>query len=398
VPARDVAATFVRWTAARAALHRGYWLVANLYLVVEADLSPVQLVSIGVAQNLTALVCEVPTGVIADTLSRKWSIVIAHLVMGAGMLATGLVTAFPALMLTQMVWGLAWTFSSGADVAWLSDELDQPDRVARVLLAAARGEQLGAAAGMIGFAALAWATALSTAIAMSGVAMWLLGLFVAARFSEQRFTPARENRWLASRSIFRSGVELARRDRQVLIILIATLLVNGAADPFERLYPRRLVELGFPQQPAPIVWFTLLALVTLTFGALALRVAEARIHRHQAPRAVYAAACAMAAVGLTLLAASPNAFSAMTGVVLNGAAWSVMRWVSVIWVNRRTPSAVRATLQSFLAQAEHLGEISFGIVLGVVAQTGGSAVTMIAACALVAAAGLCVTSRSAAGP
>jgi len=128
VPASDVAAVFLRWVFLRAIFHRGWWLVTSLYLVAVAELSALQLVMLGTAQNLTALVLEVPTGVVADTFSRKTSIVVAHLLMGAGMLATGLVTAFPALVLTQMVWGLAWTFSSGADVAWLSDELDQPIR------------------------------------------------------------------------------------------------------------------------------------------------------------------------------------------------------------------------------------------------------------------------------
>ena len=153
MPDRDVAATFLRWTFLRATFHRGYWLVTSLYLVVEADLSAFQLVFLGTAQGLTALLAEVPTGVMADTISRKRSVVIAHLVMGAGMLATGLVTAFPALVVTQMLWGLGWTFSSGADVAWLTDELDQTDRIAGVLTAGARWEQLGAASGLVGFGA-----------------------------------------------------------------------------------------------------------------------------------------------------------------------------------------------------------------------------------------------------
>ncbi len=110
------------------------------------------------------------------------------------MLATGLVTAFPALVVTQMLWGLGWTFSSGADVAWLSDELDQPDRVAGVLTAGARWEQLGAAGGLVGFGTLAWATDLGTSIVISGAAMVALGLFVMARFTENHFTPTREHR------------------------------------------------------------------------------------------------------------------------------------------------------------------------------------------------------------
>ncbi len=58
-----IVATFLRWTWMRAMLHRGYWLVASLYLVVDARLSPAQLVLIGSAQGVVSLVTEVPTGV-----------------------------------------------------------------------------------------------------------------------------------------------------------------------------------------------------------------------------------------------------------------------------------------------------------------------------------------------
>ncbi len=92
-----------------AVFHRGYWLVASLYLVIDAHLSPFQLVTIGVAQGVVALLCEVPAGVVADTVSRKWSLVFAHALMGAALVITGMVTAFPALVATQMMWGIAWT-------------------------------------------------------------------------------------------------------------------------------------------------------------------------------------------------------------------------------------------------------------------------------------------------
>jgi hypothetical protein len=62
----------------------------------------------------------------------------------------------------------------------------------------------------------------------------------------------------------------------------------------------------------------------------------------------------------------------------------------VIWVNRRTSSDVRATVQSFLAQAEYLGEISFGIALGILAQGAGIPVAMLGSCALVGFAGVLV--------
>lgn len=397
MPDRDVAAAFIRWTCMRAVFHRGYWLVTSLYLVVEADLNPFELVFIGTAQGVAALAFEVPTGVMADTISRKWSIVIAHLVMGTGMLVTGLVTAFPALVATQMLWGLAWTFSSGADVAWLTDELDRPERVAGVLTAGARWEQVGAASGMIGFGALAWATDLATSIVVSGIAMWVLGLFVVARFTEHHFTPTREQRWRGSLSIFQRGFALARRDREILLVFAATILVNGAGAAFGRLFPKRLVELGFPAEPDPIVWFTALGLVTLAVGALALRIVEVRIDGVGVTRRLYAAACFVGALGLIVLAHAPDVVTGMAGVLLvEGVVWPVTRCVGVIWVNRRATSDVRATVQSFLAQAEYFGEISLGIGLGILAQATSITGAMLGSCALVACAGVLVV-RSRAG-
>lgn len=394
----DIAAIFLRWTWMRAVFHRGYWLVTSLYLVVEADLSPFELVFLGTAQGLTALLAEAPTGVLADTISRKWSLVVAHVVMAAGMVATGLVLAFPALVVTQMLWGLGWTFASGAEVAWITDELDRPDRIAGVLTAQARWEQVGAASGMIGFGALAWATDLGTSIVVAGLAMALLGFYVAARFSERNFTPARAQRWRRSLSIFRRGVALASRDHQILLVFAATLLVNGAAEAFGRLYPKQLLQLGFADVPDPIVWFTALGLATLAVGALALRIVEARIDGAGVARRTYAAACFVGALGLIVLAHAPDDVTAMAGVLLaGGIAWPVTRCVGVIWVNRRSTSDVRATVQSFLAQAEYLGEIAFGITLGILAQTTGIAVALTGSCALVTAAGVLIARARAAG-
>lgn len=393
----DVARIFLRWALGRSLCFRGYWLVTSLYLVVVADLSAFQLVFLGTAMELTVLVSEVPTGVMADTISRKWSIVISHGLMGVGMLTTGLVTAFPALVAAQMLWGFGWTFSSGADVAWVTDELDEPDRINRVLTARARWQQYGAAGGMVAFGALSWMTSLATAIVVAGAAMVVLGGYVVVRFTEHEFTPTRENRWQESVSIFRRGVTLARRDHEILLVFGATILVNSGAEAFDRLFPKRLVDLGFPEDPDPIVWFTVLGLTTLAVGAIALGIVEARIDGVGVARRVYAAACFIGAFGLIVLAHAPNDVAGMAGVLLvGGVAWTVIRSVSVIWVNRRATSDVRATVQSFLGQAESMGEIGGGLALGVLAQASTITVALTCSCALIASAGLLVV-RSHAG-
>jgi MFS family permease len=178
VTVADLSVAYLRWIWWRALLHRGWWLVTSVYLVVDARLSASELVLVGVAQSLVTVEFEVPAGVVADTISRKWSLVASQVLMGAAMLATGLVTGFGPVVATQMLWGLSWTLASGADVAWVTDELDEPARISVVLLQSGRAQLTGAAAGMMGVGALAWLTHRGTAMVLAGAAMLLLALYV----------------------------------------------------------------------------------------------------------------------------------------------------------------------------------------------------------------------------
>ncbi|MDH3300565.1 MAG: MFS transporter [Acidimicrobiia bacterium] len=392
-----IARLYLNWQLLRAFAFRGYWLVTSVYLVVVADLSPFQLVIMGTAMELTILASEVPTGVLADTISRRASIVVSHLVMGVGMLATGLVTDFAALVATQVLWGFGYTFASGADIAWITDELDDDTRIDQVLTTDARRRQYGAIAGMVGIGLLAWVAGMGAAIVASGVVMLALGLLVALRFTEHNFTPTRENRWQESVAIFHRGVALGRADRQILLVLAVTLLVSSGAEAFDRLHPKRLIDLGFPEQPDPIVWFTVLGVAMLVVGALALRIVEARIHREGTPRLALLVACVVGAVGMLTLAHAPNEVAGIAGTMLvGGVAWTVIRAVSSIWVNRRTTSDVRATVQSFLGQAESIGEITGGVVMAIVAQAASISVALTASAGLLFLAAA-ATGRSRAG-
>ena len=252
----DLANAFLRWALLRSALARGWWLATAVYLVVVAELSPFQLVLIGVFQGVTVVMAEIPAGVLADAVSRRLALVLAHVVMGAGMATTGFVASFPLLVVSNCLWGLGWALSSGADVAWITDELDRPDLIDRVLAAQEGRALVGGAIGIIGFGALAWATTLSSAIVAAGLAMIALGLLVVARWPETRFAPVDVGRrWAETRAILRRGARVARSDRVILLVLIATLFINGAHEGFGRLFERRLVRLGMPTEPDPIVWF-----------------------------------------------------------------------------------------------------------------------------------------------
>jgi MFS family permease len=387
-------AVYLRWIWWRALLHNGWWLVTSVYLVVDARLSPSQLVLVGVAQGIVALIGEVPAGVVADTISRKWSLVVSHALMGSAMIATALVTGFGELVATQMLWGLAWTFASGADVAWITDELNSATRISVVLVQSGRAQLTGAVPGIVGIGALASVTDRPTAMVVAGAAMLILGLYVALRFRETRLVPASTRRLSASWSIFVRGATVVRQSRTILLVVGATFLVNGAADA-GRLYQRRLVDVGFPADP--VFWFAALGVLVLAVGAVALRLVEPHIESTGSAARGYALACAVGAVALVVLALAPDVVPGSAAVVLvAGVAVPLTRTIGTIWVNRETTSAVRATVHSFLAQAEYLGEIVCGLALAAVAAVGGVPLALLASAALFAV--TFVLLQAAAGP
>jgi MFS transporter, DHA3 family, tetracycline resistance protein len=300
------------------------------------------------------------------------------------MIATGLVTDFGPLVATQMLWGLSWTFSSGADVAWITDELDQPGHISVVLMRSGRAQLTGAAAGIVSIGALGSLLQRSTAMVFAGAAMLLLGLYVVFRFGEQRFVPASTRRWSASWSIFVRGSALVRGSRAILLMFAATFLVNGAAAS-GRLQPRRLVDIGLPTDP--VVWFTALGVLTLLVGAAALRVVEAHIDGARTALRAYVVACAAGAVGVIGLAGAPEAVGGSAAVLLfAGIARPLTRTMATIWVNRRTSGDVRATVHSLLAQAEYGGVIVCGLAVAVVARLAGLFPALVTCAALFAVA------------
>ena len=386
----DLVTAYLRWSLARSAMARGWWLATAVYLVVVASLEPFELVLIGTFQGLTVVLAEVPAGVLADRVSRRLALVIAHVVSGAGMALAAAVDDFPMLVVANCLWGMGWAFASGADVAWLTDELadDADAHVDRALAAQGRWELLGAPAGMAGFGVLAWATSLATAMACAGFGMAALAVVV-ARWPER---PRRHRHADGSlptwRTILGDGVRLARHDRVLAAVLASNALLNGSAEGYGRLYERRLVTLGLPSTPAPIVWFTALGLATVVLRVASLRAVERRIDRPDVARQSYVVACAVGAVGLVLFAFAPVTSAAVAAAFVVSGLGAIPRVAATIRVNRRTSSSVRATVHSLLSWTENVGEIVFGLGLALVAATTSTTTAIVASAVLLALAGL----------
>ena len=99
--------------------------VYTVFIVVRLDPTPFQLLMLGTVLEGTYLLFEVPTGVVADTMGRRISVVIGVLGTGVAFVVLGVADSFAIAVVSQVMFGIFATFQSGADVAWLTDEIGE---------------------------------------------------------------------------------------------------------------------------------------------------------------------------------------------------------------------------------------------------------------------------------
>jgi hypothetical protein len=71
-------------------------------------------------------------------------------------------------------------------------------------------------------------------------------------------------------------------------------------------------------------------------------------------------------------------------LLVAGIAKPLTRTIGTIWVNQQTSGDVRATVHSFLAQAEYVGAIVCGLAIAVVARSAGLSLALVTCGALFA--------------
>lgn len=122
------------------------WTTAAVYFIRDIAMSPLQLVLAGTALEVTYFLFEIPTAVIADTYSRRLSMVLAAGISGVAMVLVGVAPQVGTVIVGMALWGFGWTFRSGAEDAWLADEVGS----GQLGRAYQRSAQVARATGLLG--------------------------------------------------------------------------------------------------------------------------------------------------------------------------------------------------------------------------------------------------------
>jgi len=192
-----------------------------LYFVREVGMNPFQLVFAGTVFMIAVVVCEVPTGVVADVYSRRLSVIIGTFVVGAALLLEGLVSSYWPILVAQALWGIGLTFNRGALEAWIADELPNKSELGHVYLRGAQAGYVGALAG-IGVGVVLASVRLNLVSVTAGVSLVALGVFLAFAMPETGFSPApRAGRraWHVAGETLHDGFRLVRHSTVLPIVM-----------------------------------------------------------------------------------------------------------------------------------------------------------------------------------
>ena len=354
-----------------------FFTVQLVYHVTVVGLDPFRMVLVGVVLEVTWVLFEIPTGVVADLSSRRRSILVGIALMGCSYALEGGIPTFWAALASQVFWGVGGTFTSGATQAWITDEIGE-EAVGPVFL---RGEQARLAGVLTG-------TLLSVALGvvniqapmvLAGVGMLVLTVVLALAMPEHWRPPAA----VTERSAFGrmvaiawEGVTLALT-RPVVKLLLATSLVTGlAAEAWDRLYTPSVIErFAFPPLFAiegPVVWFGASGVVGTLLG-----LAAAEIFRRTNPAApeggvparLLAGLAAVDVAAVTVFALSGSLWLAFAMVWIRRVVATIANPVQAALLNRHLDSATRATVISMTDQANSFGQAIGGPALGWVGTT-----------------------------
>ncbi|HEX6724237.1 MAG TPA: MFS transporter [Gaiella sp.] len=362
--------------------------VTAYYFVTEVGMSPFQLVLVGTVMELSVFLFEVPTGVVADTVSRRLSIVIGNVVMGLAFVVVGAFGDVWPILAGYAIWGLGWTFTSGAMDAWLADEVGD-ERLTDVYLRGAQVSRAFSVLGMLASVGLALVD-LRLPIVLGGVGTICLAGFYAGWMPETGFHPAaREDRGTIGHMVgtARAGSRLVRSRPALLAILGVAAFVGMWSESYDRLWQAQLIDdVGLPSLGGldPVVWFGILGVVgTLVSIAVAAPVGR-RLQHASTTRVAGTLTWLYAALALSsfVFALAGSLWLALLGSYGIFVARQVSGPLFMAWLNRSVDdSTVRATTLSIVNQADAVGQWTGGPAIGALGTVTSIRVALVAATA-----------------
>nr|AEI30224.1 MFS transporter [uncultured bacterium] len=351
-----------------------------LYQVYTVNLDPLQLVLVGTVLELTVFLFEIPTGVVSDLKSRKLSIVIGYVLIGVGFLIEGLFPYFSAILVAQVVWGIGYTFTSGARQAWIADEIGE-ERASEAFVRGAKIENMAQVIAIPLSIAIGYFM-VRLPIIIGGVCTVGLAIYLMKNMTEENFKPLKREKHLTAWGSMKESLEqlvIQIKVSAVMRVLFLIALFVGLlhcifySEGFDRLWLSHLSEVVNLSSVTPeklVILTGGIQFVVVLVSFAALHVVN-RSSVYQKLTQIYLAlfmASVLIILSLIGFATSTSVIALLGFFVVIQVTRTIMYPLEDIWLNKIIPdSSTRATFFSVKGQADAIGQIGGAPIIGVVA-------------------------------
>ena len=381
----DPARVYVRVMGTAECLAWGFWLAASVWWIVILDLSPLQLVAMGAVLEMSVLISETPTGVVADLVSRRRSILISQVLMGLAYIWAVASVNYWVILPAQALFGIGWTFRSGADTAWVTDELKGLGRGddAEIEKLLVRKHRFGILVALVSLSVtmlVGTVTSVRTVALLLGMAAIMIGGYLRLVMREDHFTPGREQERGFVETL-RAGLTVVATRPRLRVLVGVIVVLDMGSEAFDRLGHKFFLDNGGWGDDSLIglgVLFMVLAVAGLGVNALAARALETG----SGVARLASLLLLVAAVGATITMSTTMLVFIGVGLMLQDSTREALWPVLEGWANRDAPSEVRATVHSLMGQVTAMGELIGGIALGALAQATSVRLVLAVAAAL----------------
>jgi DHA3 family tetracycline resistance protein-like MFS transporter len=347
--------------------------VSQIYRIDILHLNPFQLVLVGTVLETSCFIFEVPTGIIADMKSRKLSVIIGLILIGTAFIIEGSIPLFLFVIISQLLWGIGYTFTSGADEAWIADELGGKNLDALYLKGAQVG-QLFSFAGIV-ISTLIGTKAVNLPMIVGGLMFMLLAVFLIFFMKEINFAPAPaedRNSWSQMGHTFMEGIRFIRGKKVLMFMLFIELIYGLYSEGFDRLWTAHfLTDTGFPNAAnmKPVVWIGLINGTAMLVSILGVEYIKRRMGKSGELQRVWILTLInVFMVGAMILFGLSGNFTIALSMYLT---FYILRTINGpifnAWRNKNIKSEVRATVISTYGQMDALGQIVGGPIIGFIA-------------------------------
>lgn len=366
--------TYMIYSGATSFLFSLMFTMTSIFYIETVKVNPLQLVLIGTVLETACFLFEIPTGIVADMYSRKLSIIIGVGMIGVGFILESFIPAYGIVLLSQIIWGVGATFLSGAEEAWIADEVGDKE-LERLFMKSAQIGQVFSVLGIV-VSGLLGSIGVRLPMIISGILFIGLSIFLVLFMPENGFKPTPmedKNTWQKMGHTFLGGLKAIRKSTVLMSILGIALIYGLYSEGIDRLWGAHFLEdiiLPSIGNLKPALWFGIISTSASILGIIAVEI----IKRHMEKKGKMDRMWLLVIVNM-LLIGSLFIFGLSGSFGIGFASYlavSTFRRINEpiyrAWMNQGIESNVRATVLSTMGQIDAFGQIIGGVIIGFIAK------------------------------